>query len=164
MATPSRPAPRRYLNPDFLFGRATGPAAGAARSGTNRGRAFDRFDPDRYHRRSAVETTFSITKRRWGGRLTARERRYRRREMKLEPTVHALEWPGTIVVPWSIRPLPQSPRIDSCRHDRSDNPARTMHGLHHPGTSARLCDRYLDVHPGLLHQRNRPYASLSRRR
>ncbi len=51
-------------------------SSGNVVTGRYRGMAFDRFDPDRYKRRSAVETTFSILKRKWGGYLTARKRRY----------------------------------------------------------------------------------------
>ena len=80
-------------------------------SGTYRSTAFDRFDPDRYHRRSAVETTFSILKRKWGGHLTARKRRYQRKEMKLRLIVYALERRGTIVLLWSIRPFLQSEKM-----------------------------------------------------
>jgi len=77
-------------------------------SGTYRSRVFDRFDPEQYHRRSAVETTFSIMKRKWGGHLTARKTRYQQKEMKLKLTVYALERLWTIVLLWSIRPFLQS--------------------------------------------------------
>jgi transposase len=79
-----------------------------ALTGPYRSRAHERFDLDRYHRRAAVETTFSIMKRKWGGHLTARKRRYQRKEMKLKLIVYALEKIGTIVFLWSIRPFLQS--------------------------------------------------------
>jgi len=90
------------------------PARKSARNsvtGRYRRIACDRFDPDRYHQRSAVETTFSIMKRKWGGYLTARKRRYQRKEMKLKLVVYALERLGTIVLLWSIRPFLQSRKI-----------------------------------------------------
>ncbi len=79
--------------------------------------AFDRFDPDRYKRRSAVETTFSILKRKWGGYLTARKRRYQRKEMKLKLIVYALERIGTIGLLWSIIPFLQSHFLLRINHD-----------------------------------------------
>lgn len=77
-------------------------STGTVVTGLYRSRAYGRFDPERYHRRSAVETTFSIMKRNWGGHLTARKRRNQRKEMNLKLTVYALERLGTIVLLWSI--------------------------------------------------------------
>ncbi|MEN6516766.1 MAG: IS5 family transposase [Methanospirillum sp.] len=65
-------------------------------TGHYRSRAYDQFDPDRYHQRSAVETTFSIMKRKWGGDLTARKRWYQRKQMKLKLAVYALERLGIL--------------------------------------------------------------------
>ena len=78
-------------------------------SGKYRSRACDRFDPDRYHRRSAVETTFSIMKRKWGGYLIARKRRFQRKQMKLKLIVYALEGLGVLSIRWVIRAFRQSP-------------------------------------------------------
>ena len=77
-------------------------------SGKSRSRACDRFNPERYHRRSAVETTFSIIKRKWGGYLTARKRRSQRKEMKLKLTVYALERLGILSFYWWIQAFLQS--------------------------------------------------------
>ena len=83
-------------------------STGTVVTGPYRSRAHDRFDPDRYHRRSAVETTFSIMKRKWGGHLTARKCRYQRKEMKLKLTVYALERLGTLSFFWWIQAFLQS--------------------------------------------------------
>ena len=77
-------------------------------TGPYRSRAHDRFDPERYHQRSAVETTFSIMKRKWGGELTARKRRYQRKQMKLKWAIYALERLEILTVVWSVRAFLQS--------------------------------------------------------
>jgi transposase len=62
-----------------------------ALSGSYRREADTRFNPDLYRKRAAVETAFSILKRKWGGALTARKQRYQQKQMKLKLVVYAVE-------------------------------------------------------------------------
>lgn len=88
-------------------------------TGRYRRKAHNVFDSDRHRRRSTVETTFSIMKRKWGGHLTARKRRYQRKEMKLKLIVYALERLGILEFFWWSQAFLQSRKIPTFSRKRS---------------------------------------------